>query len=139
MSNELYQSDIKALAQDDSTAKSLPDPDRRVSLDNPFCGDRVDLEVDIQDGRISALAHSVRGCMLCQASANAMASSAIGLSLAEIEAIHSGLVAMLKGQDNPEWPPSGWESLALFQGVGPHKSRHGCVTLPLTALQKALP
>jgi nitrogen fixation NifU-like protein len=121
-----------------SCPKSLPDPDRRVSVDNPFCGDRVDLQINVEEGRVTALAQEVRGCMLCQAAANAVAQSAIGLSSAEIEAAGSSLKAMLRGDDTPDWAPPGWESLALFEPVRRHKSRHGCVTLPFTALLKAL-
>jgi NifU-like protein involved in Fe-S cluster formation len=121
-----------------SCPKSLPDPDRRVSVDNPFCGDRVDLQINVEDGRVTALAQEVRGCMLCQAAANAVAQSAIGLSSAEIEAAGSSLGAMLRGDNTPDWTPPGWESLALFEPVRRHKSRHGCVTLPFTALLKAL-
>ena len=121
-----------------SCPKSLPDPDRRVSVDNPFCGDRVDLQINVEAGRVTALAQEVRGCMLCQAAANAVAQSAIGLSSAEIESVGNSLGAMLRGDDTPDWAPPGWESLALFEAVRRHKSRHGCVTLPFTALLKAL-
>ena len=121
-----------------SCPKSLPDPDRRVSVDNPFCGDRVDLQINVEEGRVTALAQEVRGCMLCQAAANAVAQAAIGLSSAEIEAAGNSLGAMLRGDNTPDWMPPGWESLALFEPVRRHKSRHGCVTLPFTALLKAL-
>ena len=136
--SDLYAGGIKALASVDIAPKSLPSPDRRVSVDNPFCGDRVDLQVDIDEGRISGLARNVRGCMLCQASANALAQSAPGLTAAEIEPVAGALRAMLKGEDSPDWPPEGWEVLSVFEPVSRHKSRHGCVTLPFTALLKAL-
>jgi len=134
----MYEGGIKELASMHSCPKSLPDPDRRVSVDNPFCGDRVDLQLNVEEGRVTALAQEVRGCMLCQAAANAVAQSAIGLSSAEIEAAGNSLNAMLRGDDRPDWAPPGWESLALFEPVRRHKSRHGCVTLPFTALLKAL-
>lgn len=137
MSSGLYEGGIKALAAEPSRT-SLPDPECRVSLDNPFCGDRVDLEVNIEGGRITSLAHKVRGCLLCRASANVVAKSAIGLSLDEVEIARAGLEAMLKGTGHPARPPPGWEPLVLFEPVSRHKSRHGCVTLPFTALLKAL-
>jgi nitrogen fixation NifU-like protein len=126
------------LAAAQACPESLPDADRRVSVDNPFCGDRVDLEVNIEEGRVTGLAQKVRGCMLCQAAANVLAQSAIGLSSAEIEAAGNSLRAMLQGDESPDWTPPGWESLALFEPVRRHKSRHGCVTLPFTALLKAM-
>jgi NifU-like protein involved in Fe-S cluster formation len=138
VSSGLYEAGIKSLAASSSSPKSLPDPDRRVSVDNPFCGDRVDLEIDIEEGRVTALAQEVRGCMLCQAAANLVAQSAPGLSASEVEAVSASLTAMLKGDGNPDWPPEGWESLTLFEAVSRHKSRHGCVTLPFSALLRAL-
>ena len=137
MNSGLYQGGLKELAAQ-SCPKTLPDPDRRVSVDNPFCGDRIDLEINVKAGRVTALAQEVRGCMLCQAAANAVAQSAIGLSSAEIEAAASSLGAMLRGDETPDWAPPGWESLTLFEPVRRHKSRHGCVTLPFTAILKAL-
>ena len=138
MSSGMYAEGIKSLASSTCTAKSLPEPDRCASVDNPFCGDRVDLQVNLEEGRVIALAQDVRGCMLCQASANVLAEAAVGLSREEIERVSASLTAMLQGGDNSSWPPVAWESLALFGPVASHKSRHGCVTLPFKALLKAI-
>jgi nitrogen fixation NifU-like protein len=138
MSSDLYEGGIKELAAAQACPKSLPHPDRHVSVDNPFCGDRVDLDITVEGGRVAALAQEVRGCMLCQAAANAVAHRAIGLSCAEVEAARNSLGEMLRGNDRPDWPPPGWETLVLFEAVRPHKSRHGCVTLPFTALLEAM-
>ena len=137
MSSGLYDGGIKALAASESAPKSLPNPDRRVSVDNPFCGDRIDLEVNIEAGRVTALAQEVRGCMLCQASANVVAGSAVGLSRDEVEHVGSKLTDMLKGCRSVDWPPEGWQQLGLFEPVARHKSRHSCVTLAFTALLKS--
>ena len=138
MSAGLYEGGIKELAAAHCCPTSLPDPDRKVSVDNPFCGDRVDLEIALKDGRVTALAQQVRGCLLCQAAANAVAGSAPGCSAADMEAVLDSLRAMLWGQDaSRQWPP-GWEQLALFEPVGRYRSRHECVTLPFTALLNAL-
>ncbi|MBE9539883.1 MAG: iron-sulfur cluster assembly scaffold protein [Proteobacteria bacterium] len=139
MSRGLYDGEIKALAASQIAPQSLPGPDLQISVDNPFCGDRIDLQLNIEAGRVTALAQDIRACMLCQASANVVAKSAIGLSRDDIEAVSIELTAMLKGNDSDCWPPVDWESLALFEPVSRHKSRHGCVTLPFTALLKALP
>lgn len=138
MSSALYGGGIKQLASTQCGPRSLAQPDSRVSVDNPFCGDRVDLEINLEAGRVTALAHEVRGCMLCQAAANAVAQSAVGLSLAEIERVENSLGTMLQGEETPDWVPPGWEALALFEPVKRHKSRHGCVKLPFTALLKAM-
>ncbi len=138
MSGGLYGGGIKELAAAEVAPRSLPHPDRQVSVDNPFCGDRVDLQINIENGRVTAVAQHVRGCMLCQAAANAVARSAIGLSAEEIQQVDSRLKAMLGGEITPGWAPPGWEALAVFEPVSGHKSRHGCVTLPFRALLEAL-
>jgi len=134
----MYAEGIKALARSTGGPKTLPEPDRCASVDNPFCGDRVDLQVSLEAGRVIALAQDVRGCMLCQASATVLAEAAVGLSREEIERVSAGLTAMLKSEDSALWPLTGWESLVLFEPVSRHKSRHGCVTLPFKALLEAL-
>ena len=40
MSSGLYDGGIKELAQLDVSPEHLADPDRRASVDNPFCGDQ---------------------------------------------------------------------------------------------------
>lgn len=138
MSSALYEGAIKELAAINSLPSSLPSPDRQASVDNPFCGDRVDLQINLEEGRVSALALQVRGCMLCRAAANALAQSAIGLSKAEFETARDSLTTMLKREDIIEWVPAGWNVLRPFEPVRRHKSRHGCVILPFTAMLEAL-
>ncbi|MBT4520146.1 MAG: iron-sulfur cluster assembly scaffold protein [Halieaceae bacterium] len=138
MSSGLYDGGIKALAAQAPVPETLDHPDRRVTVDNPFCGDRIDLDINLEEGRVTALAQQVRGCMLCQAAANVVAVSAIGLSRQEVEVARTELVAMLKGEEPAAWSGTGWEPLILFEPVSRHKSRHGCVTLPFNALLAAL-
>ena len=137
MSSGMYQDGIKALASSNCAPKSLPEPHRSISVDNPFCGDRIDLQVKLEEGRVVALAQDVRGCMLCQASANVLAGAAIGASREEIELVSTELTTMLKSDDKAAWPSADWEPLTLFEPVAKHKSRHGCVTLPFKALLEA--
>ena len=136
---EMYAGGIKELAAAHTGPESLPDPDRTASVDNPFCGDRVDLQLALEGDRVTAIAQRVRGCMLCEAAANVLARSAPGASRTEIEAARDSLQAMLRGaKASGEWPPQGWEALAGFEPVRRHKSRHGCVLLPFAALLEAL-
>ena len=138
MSRELYEGALKELAAVNSLPSLLPSPDRQASVDNPFCGDRVDLQINLEEGRVSAVALQVRGCMLCRAAANALARFGIGLSKVEFETVRDSLTTMLQSEDIIEWVPEGWSALILFEPVRRHKSRHGCVILPFTAMLEAL-
>ena len=67
MSDELYQEKIVALAKAKTGAGKLATPTRTARRDNPLCGDRVIVDVTLDAaGKITEIAHQVRGCLLCQ-------------------------------------------------------------------------
>ena len=79
MSDQLYQEKIVALAKAKTGAGKLENPTKSARRDNPLCGDRVTIDVRLDgQGKIAEIAHQVRGCLLCQASASALSSVAVG-------------------------------------------------------------
>jgi NifU-like protein involved in Fe-S cluster formation len=90
------------------------------------------VELQLQDGRVVALVHDTRACVLTQASAALLAGSAVGQDAAGLATLADSLRAMLKGE---ELPPPGYE---VFEGVASHAGRHVCVLLPVEAALKAL-
>jgi nitrogen fixation NifU-like protein len=134
MSDQLYQERIVALAKAKTGAGKLANPTKSARRDNPLCGDRVTMEVMLDgDGRISGIAHQVRGCLLCQASASALASIALGKNAAAIAAVrHEAECALGREQG------AAGEPFAAFAPVAAHKSRQDCVLLPFEALKDAL-
>lgn len=133
--DELYQRAIMERAKAPVRAGRLASPDVTATVDNPLCGDRVTVELKLDGDRIADIAHQVRGCALCQASASVMAAAAIGQTAGGIAAIRTQLRAMLSGADAPEAP---WQDLGIFAPVRRYKSRHECVILPFDALSQAL-
>ena len=134
MSEQLYQERIVALAKARTGAGKLANPTRTVRRDNPLCGDRVVLDVRLDgQGRIAELAHQVRGCLLCQASASALASIAVGKDKAGIAAAHRDAERAVGKAEGPAAEP-----FAAFAPVKAHKSRQECVLLPFEALADAL-
>jgi nitrogen fixation NifU-like protein len=133
MSDQLYQERIVALARAKTGAGKLVDPTTSVRRDNPLCGDRVILDVRLDgDGRIVELAHQVRGCLLCQASASALASIAVGKDEAGIAALRKDAERAVGKSDGAAGEP-----FAAFEPVKTHKSRQECVLLPFDALADA--
>lgn len=131
----MYQSAIKALAAAAVGHGTIDAPDARVFLDNPLCGDCVGMDVRVSQGRISALTHRVRGCLLCEAAASLIGKHAIGARIEDAEALEPHVAAMLETQAPP---PAGWEELSAFAPVHGHASRYNCVRLPFAALAQAL-
>jgi nitrogen fixation NifU-like protein len=136
MSDELYQAALVARAKQGRARGRLAQPQHSITLDNPLCGDRVTLDVNLADGRVSAVGHQVRGCLLCEASAEVIAAQAPGKTRGELADAASAVAAIIK--DGKTVPAGAWSELAIFAPVHRVKSRQDCVLLPFEALTKAL-
>ena len=131
----IYDEAIKALANAAMGHGVLDAPDGRAFIDNPLCGDCVEMEVSLAGSRITALAHQVKGCLLCRAAASVIGKHAVGARPEEVEQISTGVSEMLEQQAPP---PAGWRELSAFAPVHGHRSRYDCVRLPFRTLLAAL-
>jgi NifU-like protein involved in Fe-S cluster formation len=135
MSDPLYRKDLLRLAADATGAGRLTHPNGTGTAHNPACGDRVTVDVNLKNGRITALAHQTQACVLAQASAAILGQQANGLDRAALQALRDKVAAMLEGGAVPAAP---FEAYGVFDGVAAHKGRHVCVLLPLKAVLAAL-
>lgn len=130
MSAELYSPAIMRLAADAVGHGRLAGADGSATISNPLCGDRITVDVKLADGRITALSHEARACVLCQASASVLATQAAGLDAESLRALAGRLADA--------------DALAQVAGFGDfapvarHRSRLRCVTLPLEAAAAAV-
>ena len=136
MKDELYHQAILELAKQARQAGRLEAPQASVTVDNPLCGDRVTLDLNLADGRVREVGHRVRGCLLCQAAAAAIGARAPGETPEALRAVARDLGDAIAR--TPDAPPMAWPELAAFAPVHAHKSRHECVLLPFAALTQAL-
>ena len=135
MSDQLYQDRIVALAKAKTGAGKLAAPTRSARRDNPLCGDRVTIDVRLDEQRHDRRDRpQVRGCLLCQASASALASVAVGRDAAGIDEVRartpSAPSAARRARRASRSRPS--------RRSRRHKSRQECVLLPFEALKDAL-
>src|SRR5262245_41974730 len=136
MSDELYHQAILELAKKARGASRLEAPQASVRVDNPLCGDRVTLDLNLSDGRVLNVGHKVRGCLLCEAAAAAIQERAPGETPAALRALTQELGDAIAR--SPETAGRRWPELAAFAPVHVHKSRYECVLLPFEALTQAL-
>lgn len=134
--SDIYHRAIQALAQEAIGEGRLEHPSGTAYLDNPLCGDCVDMQVDVHGDRIRAIGHKVRGCLLCRASASLIGKHALGATQADIAQVATVVGTFLREQGPL---PEGWPDLDLFSPVRGHASRYSCVELPFKALLAALP
>ena len=131
----LYQEAIKRAAAAATGGGELDRADGEARLDNPLCGDRVRVQVILDSGRIAAIAHQTRGCLLCRAGASLLGARSIGMDRAEVDILVAALARILVDQDVA---PDTWPELTMFAPAHAHPSRHKCAMLPFKALQAAL-
>jgi nitrogen fixation protein NifU and related proteins len=97
----------------------LPDATATAEDVNPLCGDRVRLQLRLEDGRVLAVRFAGDSCAICTASADVVAELAEGHDRGKAAAIQvSDVLGVLQADVRP--------------------TRMRCVTLPLTVLAKAL-
>lgn len=134
MSDPLYRKELLRLAADATGAGRLTQPCATGRAFNPACGDRVTMDIVIEDDRIAGIAHDTHACVLTQAAASILGGELIGLSREEVETLKENVAAMLEGAEAPAAP---FDTFSSFDGVADHKSRHRCVLLPFEAVLAA--
>ena len=140
MSEAVYQENILALAAREDGGGVLPAPTASVKKSNPLCGDEILLTARIDDGRIIALAHRTRGCLLCRAAAARFwlwreetkpDSRALLDFAARAQKMFSRNATTATAAEKGD--ATIVEELRMFAPVVAHPSRHGCVLLPFWA------
>jgi len=135
MSDPLYKKALLRLAADAAGAGRLTVPCHTASAFNPACGDKVTIDVAVEGGRITAIAHNTKACVLTQASASILGAEIAGLTRTEVAGLHRAVSAMLAGDAPPAAP---FDVYGAFDGVVGHRNRHKCVLLPIEAVLIAL-
>lgn len=135
MSDPLYKREILRLAADAHGAGHLHVPHLHGSAHNPACGDKVEVDLVLEKGRVAAMAHQTKACVLTQASAAILGREAAGLTRQEAENLRATVAAMLSEGANAPAPP--FDAYAEFDGVSAFRNRHTCVLLPIDALLAA--
>jgi NifU-like protein involved in Fe-S cluster formation len=135
VSDPLYRKELLRLAADAHGAGRLPAPDATGTAFNPACGDRVTVDLTLEGGRVTAIAHDTRACVLAQASAAILGSALTGRSRTDVETLRSAIAAMLA--DAAAAPGAPFDTYGVFDGVAGHAARHKCVLLPVDAVLNA--
>lgn len=107
---------------------------QQVELQNPTCGDEIQLSLLIQDGRVADARFSGRGCSISMASASMMTELMKGKTLEMALQLSRDFKAMVAGGPAPE----SLGDLVALSGVAQFPVRVKCATLGWNALLRAL-
>jgi NifU-like protein involved in Fe-S cluster formation len=132
----LYAKPLLRLAAAATGAGRLPHPDGVAEAYNPACGDRVTVTLNVgDDGRITAMAHETKACVLTQASAAILGARLAQADAAAVHALRDQVSSML---ETGAVPPSPFGDYAALAGAAQYRNRHACVLLPIDAVLDAL-
>jgi nitrogen fixation NifU-like protein len=138
---ELYQSVILDHNKRPRNFRKVEGANRRAEGYNPLCGDKVTVQLRVEDGVVRDAGFEGSGCAISTASASMMTESVKGRSLAEAEQLFRRFHDLLVGESRTR--PSADEQkalgkLAVFSGVREYPARVKCATLVWHALHSAL-
>lgn len=131
----LYQETILDHNRHPRNFRRLQDASHHAHGHNPLCGDRVDVFLTVEDGRIVEASFDGDGCAISTASASIMTELLQGRPLEEahrlFEQFHDLLINKNQSADEPD-------RLEVLAGVRAFPTRIKCATLPWQTFQAAL-
>jgi nitrogen fixation NifU-like protein len=135
---DLYQQVIIEHNRAPRNFRALPDASHTAEGSNPLCGDRITLELQVEDDVIRDIGFQGRGCAISQAAASLMTTAVKGKSVAQADALfHAFHDMLMSGTDGPA-DPAVLGKLAAFGGVRAFPARVKCASLPWHTLRAAL-
>jgi len=99
MSSDIYKDIILDYYRNPRNYGELPDPDVRAKDSNPLCGDIIEMQLKIREGKIDDIRFTGKGCAISQASASMLTEVVKGKALDEVKAMGKSDVLELLGID----------------------------------------
>ena len=86
---------------------TLTESTNKIEMNNPTCGDVIELQVEIKDGKINNIAFDGSGCSISTASASMMTDAVIGKTIAEAEQLTDDSLLLVQGKEVADLEPLG--------------------------------
>lgn len=133
--DDLYRRVIMDHYQKPRNRGTIDDGAVTVELNNPTCGDRISLQLQIENDTIKEAKFLGEGCSISLASASMMTEAVRGLKVDEAVALSHLFSQMMQGEDiDVEKFPL--EDIEALKGVSKFPARIKCATLAWKALEE---
>jgi NifU-like protein involved in Fe-S cluster formation len=136
MMDDIYNSKILEFAANISAIGRLDAPQATAKAHSKLCGSTVTVDIEFDQGVVSAFAQDVKACALGQAAASIVAKHVIGATPNEVRLARGQMFKMLK--ENGAEPDGRFSDLKYLQPVRDYKARHASTLLTLDALVDCL-
>jgi len=133
--HDLYQETILDHSKRPRNKAALAGATHNAEGYNPLCGDRLSLQLKVENGRITGVGFQGSGCAISTASASLMTEAMKGKTPEEAENTFQKFHALLT-EERPAAADLG--KLAVFSGVREYPMRVKCATLAWHTLRAAL-
>ena len=108
-----------------------------IDMNNPTCGDRIHLTLQVEDGIVKDAKFDGEGCSISMSSASMMTQTIKGKSVDEAMKLASIFSDMMQGKDYDE-DNLDLGDIEALQGVNKFPARIKCATLAWKAMEKGL-
>ncbi|MFW6193332.1 MAG: Fe-S cluster assembly sulfur transfer protein SufU [Gemmatimonadota bacterium] len=106
-----------------------------VTMNNPLCGDVIELHLRVEGGRIEEARFQGKGCSISQASASMMTGELEGRTVEEALELDEKFTRLLHGDDDPR-RDEGLGDLRALAGVAKFPVRIKCALLGFDCLEE---
>ncbi|MFD3257790.1 Fe-S cluster assembly sulfur transfer protein SufU [Paenibacillus lentus] len=106
-----------------------------VDLNNPTCGDRISLQLIVEDGIVKDARFTGEGCSISMSSASMMTEAVKGLNFDDALQLADRFSSLMKGEDVQF---DELEDIEALSGVNKFPARIKCATLAWNALKKGI-
>jgi nitrogen fixation NifU-like protein len=136
---DLYQQVIFDHYRRPHNFHEIPGADHSAEGHNPLCGDRVKLELSLENDVVKEVGFLGEGCAITTASASMMTDIIKGKTISQVEELFQHFHRMVSSSpgESATWP-SDLGKLTVLAGVREFPARVKCATLPWRTLFAAL-
>jgi nitrogen fixation NifU-like protein len=135
--DQLYRQVIMDHYKSPRNRGELDDGALTVTLNNPTCGDRIQIQMVVEDEKIKEAKFVGEGCSISLASASMMTEAVKGLSVEKALELSSIFSQMMLGEDYEE-DDFDLGDIEALQGVSKFPARIKCATLAWKAMEKGV-
>lgn len=114
----------------------LEDGSHTINMNNPTCGDRIQLSLKVEDGVVTNAKYEGEGCSISMSSASMMTQAIKGKKVDEALKLANIFSEMIQGKDYDDDIDLG--DIEALQGVSKFPARIKCATLAWKAMEKGL-
>jgi nitrogen fixation NifU-like protein len=133
--DDLYRRVIMDHYKNPRNRGELDDGSVTVNLNNPTCGDRISLQLHIENGIVKNAKFTGEGCSISMASASMMTDAVKGKTTSDAIALADKFSSLMKGEE-AEFEE--YEDIDALSGVNKFPARIKCATLSWNALRKGV-